>query len=515
MLNTTLAMVLTLAGFAPAGQLYSSNDWSRDHAAHLLRRAGFGGTPEQIDFLHQMGRRKAVDYLLNYENEPDDTLPIEVARVARPDRMARMEMSEQERQREQMRMRRESAAQLTRVLDWWIQTMVATPRPLQEKLVLFWHGHFTSGFREVKSSYLLYQQNELFRKHAAGNFRDLLLDVTADGAMVLYLNSQQNRKGKPNENYARELMELFTMGSGHYTEKDIKEAARALTGIQIDPTTGETTFNRQQHDDGVKTFLGRTGPWGPADIVDIILAQPATAEFLAAKFWTFFAHENPPPNVVKALAKTLRKNKYDLKPMLREMFLSDVFYGEKARFTHIKSPVELVVGTMRMLEVPPRDTLAINVALRQMGQQLMQPPNVKGWDGGETWISTSTLFNRYNLVGMILDGTDNPRERARRAAMRRQLEATLGGEAMDARLADAAQPPFDPLPMIRANKLDSPEAVVDYFVRRLLQREIAQGRRQILLRALKDELPESGQIDAASVRLLLHLIVSMPEYQLG
>jgi uncharacterized protein (DUF1800 family) len=515
MTSPLLAFALALAASAPAGQLYNSNAWSRDHAAHLLRRAGFGGTPEQIDFLHQMGRRKAVDYLLNYENEEDDTRPIEVQRSAPPGRLARREMSEQERQREQMRLRRESAAQLTRVLDWWIRTMVSTPRPLQEKLVLFWHGHFTSGFREVRSSYYLFEQNQLFRKHAAGNFRQLLLDVSADPAMVLYLNTQQNRRGKPNENYARELLELFTLGSGHYTEKDIKEAARAFTGISIDPATGQTTFNRRQHDDGVKTFMGRSGRWGPADIIDIILAQPAAAEHLAARVWTFFAHESPPQNVVRALARTLRKNKYEIRPMLREMFASDVFYGEKARFTHIKSPVELVVGTLRLLEMPPNDTLAMNFAMRMMGQQLMQPPNVKGWDGGETWISTSTLFNRYNLVGVLIDGTDNARARARREALRRQMEASLGGEAMSDQLAATYQPPFDPIPIIRQFKLESPEAIVDHFIDRLLQREISAKRRQILIDALKTELPDSARPDAAAIRLLLHLIVSTPEYQLS
>jgi uncharacterized protein (DUF1800 family) len=514
MLNASIALFITIGS---VGTLPTSKDWSADHASHLLLRAGFGGTPEQIAYLVKLGRAKSVDYLLDFERVPDDLKPPALEQNPPPNRMRNPGTSDDEMKRMQAMRRRSDAAQLSEVLTWWIQTMVSSPRPMQEKLVLFWHGHFTSGYREVRSSNAMYEQNQLFRKHAAGNFRDMLIAITTDPAMVLYLNTQQNRKGKPNENYARELMELFTLGAGHYTEKDIKEAARAFTGINVNPASGDSDYRLRQHDSGPKTFMGRTGNWGPGDIIDIILAQPAAAEHIVRRFWTFFAYEEPPPLIIKSLATTLRNNKYNLKPMLREMLMCDAFYSDRARFTHIKSPVELVVGTLRVLEIPPVDAVAMNFAMRRMGQQLLQPPNVKGWDGGADWITASTLFNRYNLVGTFIDGTDNPQSRRVREAQRKRLEESLGAEApfMSGGAADTLQPAFDPAAIIQQFHLDTREKAVDHFVQRMLQRSIDPARKQILIDALKEQFPNSEKGDAAQVRFLLHLITSMPEYQLS
>jgi len=390
-------------------------------------------------------------------------------------------------------------------------------------MVLFWHGHFTSGHREVRSARAMYTQNELFRANAKAKFRDLLISIGEDPAMILYLNTQQNVRRKPNENYARELLELFTMGVGEYTEKDIKEAARAFTGVKTDPRTCNVRYVGRQHDFGRKTFLGRTGDFDPADIIDIILKQPVTAEYIAGKLWSFFAYDDPEEELVKALAKAFRDADYDVGSLLRTMFMSDAFYGERARFTHIKSPVELLVGTLRSLEIAAVDTNTMNNQLRAMGQQLFQPPNVKGWDGGAAWINTSTLFNRYNALSHCLFGNDNRQFRQRARRQREQLRRTLGKEAegmmaMDGSDAIRPQPAYDPMPVVRSLKKKTPEAIVDHYIKRLLQRRIDKKSRASLVEALKQEIDVrdiENPRNARGIRTLIHLIVSMPEYQLS
>jgi len=516
-----LHLILLSLPLQTAVPLPNSGRWDSHHAAHLLRRAGFGGTPEEIASFARLGRAKAVERLLAFAPSDADDRQLRLAHAPPPNPLHHPDANREELEQLRALHRREEARAMRRVLGWWIERLVSSPRPLEEKLVLFWHGHFTSGFREVQSSWAMYEQNQLFRRHAAGNFRDLLMAVTYDPAMILYLNTQQNRKDHPNENYARELMELFTLGTGHYGEHDIKEAARALTGIHLDPRTGRVVFLARQHDDGVKRVLGVTGRLGPEDVIEIILRQPATAEQLVRKLWTFFAYEEPEPFVVKALAKVLRDSRYELRPLLRAMFLCDAFYSRRAMFTHVKSPVELLVGTCRVLELSPVDTDALNHALRNMGQQLMQPPNVKGWDGGATWITASTLFNRYNAVAELIEGNDNAATRTRRRMFRRMAEEDAGKEAtemMAGEELDRFQPTYDPLPVLAANGLERADEIVDYYVRRLLQRKISADTRKSLIDALEEELAtrtQSPDDRAAAVRVVLRLITSMPEYQLS
>lgn len=496
-----------------------AEDWSRDHAAHLLRRAGFGGTPEQIDFLTELGRPKAVEYIVNYHAVDWRPPEIEVVSTSMPPRLLEPDADPERIEELRVLQRKTDHRQIAAVVNWWIETMTATPRPLEEKLTLFWHGHFTSGQREVRSSRAMYDQNQLLRRHASGNFRTLLIDITHDPAMILYLNTQQNRRNSPNENYARELLELFTLGPGRYTEQDIKEAARALTGIGVDPETGRQVFRPRQHDDGVKRFLGRKGRFGAEEIIDIILVQPRSGEFICAKLWEYFAGQAPPQRVVESLAATFRRSRYELKPVLMEMFNRREFYGEPCRFTRVKSPVELMVGTMRMLEIVPEDTTAISAAMRQMGQQLMQPPSVKGWDGGLAWITTSSLYTRYNAACALISGNDDPQTRRRRDVLRKRLEETFGAEAVlmpDYPLSEP-QPAYDPLPVIRSYSLTTPEKVVDHYIGRLLQRPIAPDRRQVLIDALIQDWRNaeiSEEQIARAVRGVVQLIVSMPEYQM-
>lgn len=526
-MNALVTAILSLSLFAgaadkpktPDDPLASTRKWSRKHAAHLLRRAGFGGTPEQITYLTSLGREGAVSYLVDYERIEGD-LPVPNVEGYEPRRPRELlAMDKKERQKVIAQRRRDDRFVFEQVVSWWVEVMVSTPRPLEEKLVLFWHGHFTSGYREVKSAHAMLGQNELLRRHASGNFRDLLLYITEDPAMVLYLNTQQNRKNSPNENYARELLELFTMGTGNYSEKDIKEAARAFTGISVDQQTGEAIYRANQHDFGVKTFLGKTGDLQPADIIDAILEQPVTAEYIARKFWSYFAYADPDDAIIKALGGVLRNNKYELKPMLRAMFMSEAFYAKRAMLTNIKSPVELVVGTMRSLEIPPVDTANINIGMRLMGQSLMQPPNVKGWDGGETWITASTLFNRYNVLGALIAGNDNEQGRRRRQRVIEAIRNSTGKEGQAAEEAlSRLQPPYDPTEAMRKYRLVTAEKTVDHYVQRLLQRPLKPERKKVLLDALKPRF-RAGDIESSQnvelIRGLIHLIVSMPEYQLS
>lgn len=515
-LGTAAVAVAAWAAFAAVGlgsNPVQAKRWSPQDAAHLLRRAGFGGTPEEVDRLTRLGRKKAVDSLLNYEELHDDAARPDVELFDRPGPAGRSAMTEEQRQQMQMEIQRKEIEQVNQMRAWWIGRMAATPRPLQEKMVLFWHGHFTSGFREVHVSALLWRQNEMFRRMATGNYRDLLLAVSRDPAMLLYLNGAQSNKNHPNENYARELMELFTLGIGHYTEQDVKEAARAFTGWSIERETGQFVFRRRQHDFGTKTVLGMRGSLDGGDVIDIILSKPRAAEHLVECLWRFFVNEQPPVPVVRYLAGVLRKNRYEIKPLLRAMFMHDAFYAGAARFAHVKSPVELLVGTMRALEIRPANPETVAFGLRLMGQDLFQPPNVKGWDGGLHWINTATLFNRYNVTGRLIAGTGGMRPRGEM-----NMRARVWSEMRAAGNA-APQPPFDPMPFLRRYSLRTPEQIVDHFVDRLLGRPISEDHRATLIEALRDALGNPGDLsnpaNAAAIRELIQLIVAMPEYELS
>ncbi len=513
--RSAMTILCGLAALAAGGRPGAAEEWSRPAAAHLLRRAGFGGTPEQIGFLAGLGRTGAVDYLLDIPTDAAGADRLPIAAFEEPDPQEMRMLPEAERQRLQMDRRRRDLAQLQRIRRQWVDRMITTPRPLEEKMVLFWHGHLTSGHREVRSSKLLYEQNELFRRYALGNYRTLLLEVCADPAMLLYLNNAQNVRTAPNENFARELLELFTLGPGHYSEADIKETARAFTGWGVDRRTGTFRFRPRLHDDGVKTVLGVRGRLNGGDVVDIILSRPRAAEHLVERLWRFFASDDPPRAVVRRLAAGFRRGRYELKPLLRAMFRSDAFYAESVLHARVKSPVELLVGSMRALEIPPVDTDAFVLGLRLMGQDLFQPPTVKGWDGGMDWINTATLFNRYNVTARLIGGT---------GGRRRGPAAPMSGAAGDDWAMDSnpppsePQPPFDPLPMLRGRGLRRAEDVVDHCVWRLLGRSLPPERREVLIDAFRRDLrgpdPTAPQ-NAGAVRRLLMLIVAMPEYQLS
>ena len=291
---------------------------------------------------------------------------------------------------------------------WWVQEMLATPSPLTERMTLFWHNHFVSSQQKVRYAQLMYNQNVLLRRQATGSFAQLLHAASKDPAMVIYLDAASNRKGKPNENFAREVMELFTLGEGHYTERDVREAARAFTGWSIEPETGEFKWRPFLHDDGVKTVLGKTGQFDGDAVLDILLEKPQTAEFLVAKLWREFVSPEPDPAEVKRIARKLYVSNYELKVALRELFLSAAFWAEGHRGALVKSPVDLVVGTMHTLDFSVGDPLPLALVVAQLGQNLFSPPNVKGWPGGEAWINSSTLLARKAFAERIFRADEMP-----------------------------------------------------------------------------------------------------------
>jgi uncharacterized protein (DUF1800 family) len=280
--------------------------------------------------------------------------------------------------------------------------MVQTARPLEEKMTLFWHGLLTSGLDKCGTAQM-YTQNQLFRKMALGNFDDLLKAVSKDAAMMVYLDTENNRKGKPNENYARELMELFTTGIGHYTEDDVRESARAFTGwtlkggTQLRYTTA-SAFNPKYFDSGQKTFMGKTGNFTGDDIVEMLVPLRATAERLSTRLFSFFAYPNPEPEIVRHLADTFQQSHYNVGAVVREIFAMDAFYSPKAYRALIKSPAELAAQTLRATSSDAKAFGAAATASAAMGQVLFYPPNVAGWPAGTSWINSSTLLTRLNFV---------------------------------------------------------------------------------------------------------------------
>jgi uncharacterized protein (DUF1800 family) len=364
-------------------------------AAHLLRRAGFGGAPSEIRALASRSVGAAVDSLVNFP--ATDSLPAEPADLpADPQPLGMLSV---DARKEQRRIERDAiiATQL-----WWLNRMIATPAPLQEKMTLFWHGHFTTAaIQKGVTPREIVAQNALFRSFALGDARELTRRVSYDPAMLKYLDNIRNTRAEPNENYARELMELFTLGIGNYTENDVREAARAWTGIRIRRATGDVFVNPNIHDDGRKTFLGQTGNYDGNDIVRIIYEQPAASRFIAASLLDYFVYNDPEPELIDAVAALLRHHQFAMKPVMSTLLRSNVFFSTRAYRALVKSPVEFAVGTYRLFGIAEATPEAPG-ALRRMGQVLFYPPNVKGWPGGSTWLNSSTVLARENFANGLM-----------------------------------------------------------------------------------------------------------------
>lgn len=390
-------------------------------AWHLLNRAGFGGSFAQVRQLETMGLAKAVDLLVDYQKiksdpfvkpEYDETIlrpptPEEskAMREARrtEDRIA-LAKFEVEKNLRQVQDRE----QMSDLQDWWLGRMIQTPRPLEEKLTLGWHSHFATNYRTVRDSVMMVQQNFFFRENANGNFVTLLRGIIREPAMLRFLNNDVSSKDKPNENLAREIMELFSLGVGNYTERDIKEGARALTGYGRNER--KFVFNAGRHDNKEKRILGKSANFDGDGFVAVLLEQPACARWVARKFYQWFvgdlegAAKGEPAAVIEALADELLKNSYEIAPTLKTLFKSQYFYSDMVMGNQIKSPVQLMVSTVRSLQTPTRDLRVLVSAGELMGQELFEPPSVAGWDMGRPWINSATMFVRQNLAVFLLTG---------------------------------------------------------------------------------------------------------------
>jgi len=376
--------VAALVAHAPAWA--SSAALGYDDARHLLARTGFGPTDSEIRAYVSMTREAAVDNLLRGAQTVATLPPPASATDTSPLRPPRGDATAEERKAFVRAQVREGLA----LRAWWIDEMTVTRSPLTERMTLFWHNHFVSAQPKVRTTRLMYRQNATLRANALGNFGTLLHAIAKDPAMLVYLDGVRSRKAAPNENFAREVMELFTLGEGHYIEQDVKEAARAFTGWSLDRETGRYVFRPALHDYGVKTVLGRSGRFDGDDVLDILLARSETAEYVTAKLWREFVAADVDAAEVRRIATRFRESHYDIRVALREILTSDAFYAAGHRGVLVKSPVELVVGTLRVFELRPGQPLPFAIAAAGMGQNLFSPPNVKGWPGGETWINTTT-----------------------------------------------------------------------------------------------------------------------------
>jgi uncharacterized protein (DUF1800 family) len=398
--------VATLAwSLASISHAFAATGMGADDARHLLTRTGFGASPTEIARFSAMSRSDGVETLLREVRKAPLTRPPAWAMDMGPLRPPDLGQASEA---EKMAYRQQAQRQGLELRGWWVQEMIATPSPLTERMTLFWHNHFVSSQQKVRFPRMLYEQNATFRANALGNFGTLLHAAAREPAMVIYLDSAQNRKGTPNENFAREVMELFTLGEGNYTERDVKEAARAFTGYSIDRESGRFMLRPRLHDDDVKTVFGKTGNFDGDQVLDLLLARPETSRFIVSKLWREFVSPEPNAPAVDKIARDFRSTNYDLKIALRELLMSDDFWSQENRGTLVKSPVELVVGTLRTLEIAPDDALPFALAAAGMSQNLFAPPNVKGWPGGETWINSTTLLARKQFLSRVAR-IDEPR----------------------------------------------------------------------------------------------------------
>ena len=487
----------------------SKDRWSLEMAAHLLNRAGFGGPPPEIQSLADLGHEQAVSSLIDYEKIADPTLNPD---WAHPDPARQLQIRQvnqtgtpEQKKALQQEQNQIQQRQMLELRGWWLQRMTHGPRPFQEKMVLFWHGHFATSVEKVRDAYYMWRQNELFRRLATGNWQQLLTEAGKDPAMLVWLDLAQSQKVHPNENFAREVMELFSLGEGHYTEHDIGEAARALTGWSLDRMNQKYIYRPGIHDNNDKTFLGRTGNINGDDVIAQIVAQPQSAKFITAKIWNFFAGQPPSDELNEALAAVLRAHGNSFKPFLRAMFHSEEFYGEDIVRNQVKSPVQWLIGSVKMLECDLPPTIASYGMLRQLGQDIFAPPNVKGWDGGITWITTNSLLTRYNDAEALVQGSvppltandfaKKPGGAGGQKAMKVLQRVRMGGVNLEKILS----------PEERASK----DAMVASLQHRLLQSRL-NGEQE---KTLADFLNSKEQLNDGDILTAIRLVMSTPEYQ--
>lgn len=572
-----------------------ASEWNPARAAHLLERAGFGGTPEEVAALAALTPREAVRRLVYFEGAPAAALPpFEHSGIfddgldaLPPSRPATTDLAKARGEAIGVKVKpagnrplqpvvnkffywlRASRLETQRVVYWWGNRMLASPRPFEEKMALFWHGHFATSEDKVRDYRKMLRQLELFQREGRGNFRTLLVDVARDPAMLAYLDAGINVKGAPNENFAREIMEMFSMGVGNYSEQDIREAARAFTGWNFRGL--EFHVDAAQHDDGEKTVLGQRGRFDGVEVIDIILAQPVTAEYIAGRLYAHFVREMPDPALRQRLGELLRQNRYEIAPFMEALFLAKDFYAPESVATRIKGPVELLVSTYRKLgltELPGMPDF--NETTAALGQRLMYPPTVAGWAEGRSWVTPGLLIQRGNFAldlvfpdiaflpedrypayatgreiravheriraGLEItaatrpvDKDDNPEMLAassrnvdRDEDFNTRYASYRGWQMAIERVKPIARtiPRLDLTRMVLAAGCRTPLAAVRYLEGRFLSVPLDDSARRALADFLGRELGTADLRAAESfaeegLRLTLHLLLSRPEYQLG
>jgi hypothetical protein len=467
----------------------SADPWGSKWAAHLYRRAAFGANRAELREAERLGPQGTLDRLMRGDPRADELGGglDDVGRIAAE--------------------RDDGSGNLLR--GWWLYVILHGGHPLREKLTLFWHNHFATSIVKVREPALMFRQNCLLRQHALGKFGPFLQAISKDGAMLVWLDSNSNVKGRANENYARELMELFSLGVGHYTEKDIREAARAFTGWHTDGKGFR--YDARSHDNGTKTVLVQTGAWDGIDVVRIVLEQPAAARFLVRKLYHYLISENaaPPDALLEPLCESFRKSEYDISALVRTMLSSRHFYSGHAFRQRIKNPVEYVVGAVRAVYRAYSEGEADYRSLPQqvlvnrltaMGQALFAPPNVKGWPGGRAWLNTSTVLERDNFAAALAAGTqwNSP--------------PPVG---MVAHTHEVPPPrAFDPARLISEEGVSRPEHVVRVLLDLYVPGGVRSEARTKLVAFLADGQPAGADLDHR-VREAVHAIMTTAEYQLA
>jgi hypothetical protein len=486
----------------------AADPWGRKWAAHLYRRAAFGPSASDLVEAERLGPEGTLGLLMGGKPGAGEVFSSlgDAGRVA----------SERDDDGDQLR-------------GWWLYCMLQSGHPLREKLTLFWHDHFATSIAKVQSPVLMFRQNCLLREHALGRFGPFLQAIGRDPAMLVWLDSNSNVKGKPNENYARELMELFSLGVGHYTERDVREAARAFTGWRTDGVG--FAIDARSHDEGIKTVLGQTGRWDGGDVVRIVLEQPAAANFVVRKLYRFLISERavPPNPLLDPLCESFRKSDYDVDGLVRTMLASRHFYSDHAFRQKVKSPVEYVLGAVNAVyergdenEALPQRVLVDPLAA--MGQELFAPPNVKGWPGGPAWLNTATMLQRDNFAWALATGrlwpghTPEPRQPASSTpaqTLRRMIGKIVGSDPRAEGPEEPAPPrSFDPARLLEEERVSRPEDVVHVLLDLYLPGAVRPDAHAKLVAFVAEGEPTGAALDRR-VRETVHAVLTMAEYQLA
>ena len=467
--------------------------------AHLFQRAGFGATPMQIQEFGEKSPSKVMKYLLkdSETNEPLIVIEEDNSSIVKKKDLRETLLMGGNISAEMIKERlKENREKITDLNFLWVNRMASGKGMLREKMTLFWHGHFACRSRQP-----LYDQqlNNVIRKNALGKFGDLLSGVSKSPAMLQFLNNQQNKKNSPNENFAREVMELFTLGRGNYTEQDIKEAARAFTGWGFG-TKGEFVFRDRQHDAGEKTFQDKTGNFKGEDIVKIILQNPNTATFITTKIYRYFVNENPDNQVIEQLSKRFRSTDYDLADLMEKIFTRDDFYRAENIGTRIKSPVELLVGMQRNFGISFEQKQAVLFIQKSLGQILFYPPSVAGWAGGKNWIDSSTLMTRMKLPEIIFKATE--------VTFKPKDDGDVNTEYLSKRV-NKIQVKIDWQAFENAFFVNNPQDLMGKMEAYLLSRPISETQRKVIQHKIE------GKSGIELTQMIAQNIASLPEYQLG